>query len=144
MACWVVMGRAGRQPLREKPWFLFSLEGLSKARPFTRGPQMGRYPKPHEGELLIWVSVGCVCSWNLPLLMLACKWCLGFHYRINTDLFAIVLVRPRRPLSCRFYSCAPRPRCAGCCELRVGKTLPILLMQIRFQVQVTKLFQNLN
>lgn len=59
-------------------------------------------------------------------------------------MVAFVVVKQRGPLSFKLYSCAPRPRCAGCCELKLWKILPILFMQIRFKMQMTKLFRNPN
>lgn len=54
----------------------------------------------------------------------------------------IVVGEQRGPLSFKFYSCAGRPRCAGCCELGVWEIVSILFMQIRSKVHRTKLFQN--
>lgn len=93
--------------------------------------------------------MGSVCDCRssgltLPLLVSAQKRCLGFPYGINSDLLTIVVVKPRGPLSFKFYSCAPKARGAGCGELRGPKALPILFMQIKIEVLATKLVQNLS
>jgi hypothetical protein len=46
----------------------------------------------------------------------------------------VTLLGGKMTLTFKFYNCAPRPRCAGCYELRVWKLLPILFMQINDQI----------
>lgn len=105
-------------------------------------------------SVLIWVSLYyvslCVCSpepggFNLTMSVLAGTVLLEIALENkHQPEVAIVVVKERGPLSFKFYSCAGRARCAGCCELRIWKILPILFMQIRFKVMMTKLFQNLS
>lgn len=97
MACRVVIEKVGKPPYS----LLLTFKGKVVRE---RTPECG-------------VSMESVCDCRssgltLPLLISAQKRCLGFPYGINSDLLTIVVVKPRGPLSFKFYSCAPKAQ--GC------------------------------